>query len=155
LLGDIRFSLDEGFDAGLDRLDLAVEEVEVALDAFDRGAVGNFAAAVFLLCPYLDQLIAPLGKRGQGAACGFRRRLHRRHHFASKDGEHAGVDRVGFGEPPVGSGEVAGAGGIDASKPYVGLAQCFGKFAVIDAGGLEYDEHIAASPARHSLCDGL
>ena len=114
------------------------------------------SAAVLLLGPHVDQLVASFCEGCQGVAGRFGRRIGNRPHRPCEDGEHAGVDRIGFCQPHAGAGEVAGTGRIDTGKPYSGLAQHFSQRTVIDAGGLEHDEHIvSAPPTRHLLCDGL
>ncbi len=90
----------------------------MACDALDHGAVLGFAAAGFLLRTHLDQLIAPFCQQGQGVASWIGRLASRWYHCACEGGEHAGIDRIGLCQLSGGTGEVAGAGRIDAGKAY-------------------------------------
>jgi hypothetical protein len=65
-----------------------------------------------------------------------------------------GIDRISLGQSSAGASKIPGASRIDTSKPDTRLTQLRRQFVVVDAGCLEHDKHIAASPTRHLLCDG-
>ena len=114
----------------------------------------GLASPVLLLRAHEDQLVSPFCKPCQGIAGGIGDLLGGRLHGSRKSCQHPRIDRISLGELAAGTCEVARPGRVDPGKADSGLAQHLAKFEVIDARGLEDDQHIA-SPTRRDLCDGL
>ena len=146
--------LDQCSDVEGDLLDLAVEDLDKAANAFGHGSIIGLAAAVLLLGAHEDQLIAPLCQPCEGVAGRCGDLLGGGLHGTGKGRQHSRVNRIGFGELAACTGKVTGTGRVDPGEADAGLTQRLAELEVIDTGGLKDDQRIA-SPTRHQLCDGL
>lgn len=115
--------------------------------------LGCLAEAGAFLLAVVHQLIAAAMQHAQPFALRLNRQIGPWTQAFGHHGQHPGVDRVGLGEKAGGTGEVAGAQGIDARESYAGGMQSHLQLPVIAPGCLEHDKHSPAAPALGECCD--